>query len=259
MAKPQPKPTRLQKMAAQKNKVLTGPKGSKPQSTTNARSTKPSPKASIPSTTKAKPAAKPAAKPKAPTPKPQASSSMKADAQRFQQLNQSASARAGKAAEPKPTPRTPAPGTGNVVRTAIEYGQKYKEAQRQSTRSAKLAKSNYGKLMGTVAKGLGSAAMGALRKNPVVGTAAAVSAPRPTAAGTIEAAQGGRARSRFENARNTAFKKASAIKGSPVLGSRRAGSSSTAAGQFDSAFAAARKAGKSTFTFKGKKYTTKMK
>ena len=67
MAKPQPKPTRLQKMAAQKNKVLTGPKGSKPQSTTSARSTKPSPKASIPSTTKAKPAAKPAAKPKAPT------------------------------------------------------------------------------------------------------------------------------------------------------------------------------------------------
>ena len=73
MAKPQPKPTRLQKMADKKNKVLTGPKGSKPQSTTNARSTKPSPKASIPSTTKAKPAAKP----KAPTPKPQTSSSMK--------------------------------------------------------------------------------------------------------------------------------------------------------------------------------------
>ena len=250
MAKPQPKPTRLQKMADKKNKVLTGPKGSKPQSTTNARSTKPSPTASIPSTTKAKPAAKP----KAPTPKPQAGSSMKADAKRFQQLNQSASARTAKAAEPKPTPRTPAPGTGNVVRTAIEYGQKYKEAQRQATRSAKQAKGNYGKLVSTVAKGLGSAAMGALRKNPVVGPAAAVSAPRPTAAGTISAAQGGRARSRFENARNTAFKKASAIKGSPVMGPRK-----STAGQFDSAFAAARKAGKSTFTFKGKKYTTKMK
>ena len=237
MAKPQPKPTRLQKMADKKNKVLTGPKGSKPQSTTNARSTKPSPKASIPSTTKAKPAAKP----KAPTPKPQTSSSMKADAKRFQQLNQSASARTAKAAEPKPTPRTPAPGTGNVVRTAIEYGQKYKEAQRQATRSAKQAKGNYGKLVSTVAKGLGSAAMGALRKNPVVGPAAAVLAPRPTAAGTI-------------SARNTAFKKASAIKGSPVMGPRK-----STAGQFDSAFAAARKAGKSTFTFKGKKYTTKTK
>ena len=206
-------------------------------------------------TIKAKPAAKPKAKPAA---KPKAGSSMKADAKRFQQLNQSASARTAKAAEPKPTPRTPAPGTGNVVRTAIEYGQKYKEAQRQATRSAKQAKGNYGKLVSTVAKGLGSAALSALRKNPVVGPAAAVSAPRPTAAGTISAAQGGRARSRFENARNTAFKKASAIKGSPVVGPRGAGSSSGAA-KFDSAFAAARKAGKSTFTFKGKKYTTKIK
>jgi len=203
------------------------------------------------STIKAKPAAKPKAKPAA---KPQAGSSMKANAQRFQQLNQSASARAGKAAEPKPTPRTSAPGTGNVVRTAIEYGQRAKEATRLATRNAKLAKNNYGKLASTVAGGVTKAVLSALRKNPVVGPAAAVMAPRPTAAGTISAAQGGRARSRFENARNTAFKKASAIKGSPVMGPRK-----PTAGQFDSAFAAARKAGKSTFTFKGKKYTTKMK
>jgi hypothetical protein len=207
------------------------------------------------STIKAKPAAKPKAKPAA---KPKAGSSMKADAKRFQQLNQSASARTAKAAEPKPTPRTPAPGTGNVVRTAIEYGQRFKEANRLAVRNAKLAKNNYGKLASTVAGGVTKAALSALRKNPVVGPAAAVSAPRPTAAGTISAAQGGRARSRFENARNTAFKKASAIKGSPVVGPRGAGSSSGAA-KFDSAFAAARKAGKSTFTFKGKKYTTKMK
>ena len=175
-------------------------------------------------------------------------SSMKADAQRFQQLNQSASARAGKAAEAKP--RTPAPGTGNVVRTAIEYGQKTKEAQRQATRAAKMAKGNYGRLAGTMAKGAGRAVLSALRKNPVVATAAAASAPRALG----DASMAGRNYGKFQNARSEAFKKAKAIKGSPVVGPKK-----SAAGQFDSAFAAARKAGKSTFTWKGKKYTTQMK
>jgi hypothetical protein len=73
---------------------------------------------------------------------------------------------------------------------------------------------------------------------------------RPTAAGTVTAAQSGRAPSRFANARDVAMKKASAIKGSPVVGPRKS---------FDESFAAARKAGKKEFTWKGKKYTTKMK
>jgi hypothetical protein len=41
------------------------------------------------------------------------------DTRRFQAMNQSASARAGKAAEP--TPRTPAPGTGNVLKAAQQF------------------------------------------------------------------------------------------------------------------------------------------
>jgi hypothetical protein len=68
--------------------------------------------------------------------------------------------------------------------------------------------------------------------------------------------------SKFKGARDAAVKKASAIKGSPVVGPRKSSSGSglsSAAKQFDSAFAAARKAGKSTFTWKGKKYTTKVK
>ena len=77
---------------------------------------------------------------------------------------------------------------------------------------------------------------------------------RPTADGTLTAAQSGRAPSRFANARDLAMKKASAIKGSPVVGPKK-----SAAGQFNSAFAAARKAGKKEFTWKGQKYTTKMK
>lgn len=175
-------------------------------------------------------------------------SSMKADAQRWQKLNQSASARAGKAAEAGP--RKPAPGTGNVVRTAIEYGQKAKEVQRQATRAAKQAKGNYGKLAGTLAKGVGKAVVGSIRKNPVVATAVAASAPRALG----DASMAGRNYGKFQNARAAAFKKAAAIKGSPVVGPKK-----SSASQFDSAFAAARKAGKNTFTWKGKKYNTKLR
>jgi hypothetical protein len=63
--------------------------------------------------------------------------------------------------------------------------------------------------------------------------------------------------SRFKGAREAAVKKASAIKGSPVVGPRKA--SSGGSSSFDSSFAAARKAGKSTFTWRGKKYNTKLK
>jgi len=62
--------------------------------------------------------------------------------------------------------------------------------------------------------------------------------------------------SRFKGAREAAVKKASAIKGSPVAGPPSGGGG---ASSFDSSFAAARKAGKSTFTWRGKKYNTKLK
>lgn len=70
---------------------------------------------------------------------------------------------------------------------------------------------------------------------------------RPTAAGTLPPGK-------FANARDLAFAKAKGIKGSPMVGGKK-----SVAASFDSAFAAARKAGKSGFTYKGKKYTTKMK
>jgi hypothetical protein len=65
--------------------------------------------------------------------------------------------------------------------------------------------------------------------------------------------------SKFKGAREKAFAKAKAIKGSPVVGTRKASSGGSGAASFDSAFASARSAGKSTFTWRGKKYTTKMK
>ena len=71
--------------------------------------------------------------------------------------------------------------------------------------------------------------------------------------------------SKFAGARDKAFAKAKAIKGSPVLGPKKVGSGGgggkvgTIAQAFDKSFAAARKAGKSEFTFQGKRYNTKMK
>ena len=71
--------------------------------------------------------------------------------------------------------------------------------------------------------------------------------------------------SRFAGARDKAMAKAKAIKGSPVLGPKKVGSGGgggkvgTIAQAFDKSFAAARKAGKSGFTFQGKRYNTKMK
>lgn len=56
--------------------------------------------------------------------------------------------------------------------------------------------------------------------------------------------------SRFKGAREAAVRRAKAIKGSPVVGPRKS---------FDDTFRDARKAGKSTFTWRGKKYTTKIK
>lgn len=60
--------------------------------------------------------------------------------------------------------------------------------------------------------------------------------------------------SKFKGARDVAMKKASAIKGSPVVGPKKSTASS-----FDAAFAKARSSGAKTFTWRGKKYTTKKK
>ena len=67
--------------------------------------------------------------------------------------------------------------------------------------------------------------------------------------------------SRFAGARDKAMAKAKGIKGSPVLGPKKVGTGKvgTIAQAFDRSFAAARKAGKATFMFQGKKYTTELK
>jgi hypothetical protein len=148
----------------------------------------------------------------------------------------------------------------------VTQGQNPQRANRQGVSQAKVTSASNGKPTGSAAAKVttGRGGMGKPLGRGVGPAAVAYETlkARPTAAGTVTAAQSGRAPSRFANARDLAMKKASAIKGSPVVGPRKSSSgsgSTSAAKQFDSAFAAARKAGKSTFTWKGKKYTTKMK
>ena len=139
-------------------------------------------------------------------------------------------------------PRAPKPAFGPVP-TATEA----RTARNAANRKAK----GYG-MPGKVESGLRRAAMTAARVGrglTPAGVAYETLKARPTAAGTLA----GKGMGRFANARNMAFAKAKGIKGSPVLGAKK-----SVAASFDSAFAAARKAGKSGFTFKGKKYNTKM-
>ena len=81
-----------------------------------------------------------------------------------------------------------------------------------------------------------------------------------------KAAKSAASTSRFAGARDKAMAKAKGIKGSPVLGPKivgpkkvGSGGGGTIAQAFDKSFASARKAGKSEFTFQGKRYNTKMK
>ena len=123
-----------------------------------------------------------------------------------------------------------------------------KDAARMANRAAK-GYGQPGKVEAGIrrAAGMGMTAARIARGVTPAGVAYETLKPRPTAAGTLPPGK-------FANARDLAFAKAKGIKGSPVLGGKK-----SVAASFDSAFAAARKAGKSGFTFKGKKYTTKMK
>ncbi len=189
-----------------------------------------------------------------------------ADAKSWQKMNQLGSAKSAKAAEPKP--RTPAPGTGNVVKTAIERGQAVKTANRLANRArvatadaakakarkglaAAVAGEVAGKVLGPAAKKAGAALGKALRPvgRKIDDTLPGVNSKDEARRRNAQAAAKG-STSKFKGARDAAVKKASAIKGSPVVGPRKS---------FDQSFAAARKAGKKEFSWKGKKYNTKMK
>jgi hypothetical protein len=171
-------------------------------------------------------------------------------------MNQSASAKAGKAAEPKP--RTPAPGTGNVLKAAQQFSKDKAAKDRQVNRGvaafrAQMNQSMVGKAAALVggAKALGPKAI------------AETVAPRPTAKGTVSAggAQGPSMPKRLQQQQGLA---AQEKKAREKLAARKKAAGSSAAtpntaASFDDAFKDARRAKVKTFTWRGKKYTTEMK
>jgi hypothetical protein len=179
----------------------------------------------------------------------------KADAKSWQKMNQLGSAKSAKAAEPKP--RTPAPGTGNVLKAAQQFSKDKAAKDRQVNRGVAAFRAKMNQSM----VGKAAALVGGLRGGAAKAVAETV-APRPTAKGTLKGGgaqgptmpkrlqqQGFAAQERKARAKNEARKKAT-------------GSSSATpntAKSFDSAFRDARRAKVSTFTWRGKKYTTEMK
>lgn len=178
-------------------------------------------------------------------------STQSADAKRFKELNQSKSARDGKAQEIRQR-RTaaraakPAPGTGNVVKTAIERGQKAKETERNQKRVVAGLRSAANQATGA------KAAIAALSgpKGLAVKAIADTVAPRPTAKGTLSAggAQGPTMPKRLEEQGYAAQEKRA-----------RQSNQARKGDSFDDAFKDARRAKVKTFTWRGKKYTTEMK
>ena len=162
----------------------------------------------------------------------------RADANKWQQYQQSA--------RTSGTGAKGAPGTKDAPRNATGTGARNPRSNVASANMRRTLRNSAA--MRNAAKVAQVA--GAVRGASPAAVAYETLKARPTAAGTVTAAQSGRAPSRFANARDAAVKKASAIKGSPVVGPRKS---------FDDTFRDARKAGKSTFTWKGKKYNTKVK
>ena len=280
-AKKPAKPTRLQVKADKKDKVLTGPKGSKPQSTTTNRvrtqggttMSKPAPSAGRrinPKAAKPKPAPKPAAKPATPSGggrnlfggagnKPAAIN--KADSQKAPKPAFRTS-RAPFSSTGKPT----RPSLGNVKPGPAAAAAPRQQAQAQgqaNVRAAQQRRENLARVQRDLRGQVGKAASVLSGPAGLARQAIAESvAPRPTAKGTLSGggAQGPAMPKRLEQqglaAQETKARQSLAAR-KKAAGSKEA--TPNTAASFDDAFKDARRAKVKTFTWRGKKYTTEMK
>jgi len=269
------KPTKLQQKADQKNKVLTGPKGSKPQSTTTNRVRTQG------GTTMSKP--KPGTRFQNPSKGGSKTKSQTVGGGGGRNLfggagdKKAAIAKADGQKAPKPafrTSRAPFSSTGKPTRASLgnvkpgpaAAGAPRQQAQAQgqaAVRAAQLRRENIAKvqkdLRGQVGKA--TAALGGLRGGAAQAIADVV-APRPTAKGTLSAggAQGPAMPKRLQQQGLDAQER----KARQSLAARKKATGSSAAtpntaASFDDAFKDARRAKVSSFTWRGKKYTTEMK
>ena len=141
-----------------------------------------------------------------------------------------------------PIPPGGAPGLGDPIKNAFDFGKNAKEAQRLAVRAQRMAKNNYGKLLKTplgkavatvATAGLAAGAASLGKKNPAV-----KSNPTDSVGKYNTKDSDGTVRNRLK------------------VGSKIVGTGSVA-GDFDDAFKKARTSGAKEFNFKGEKYSTK--
>jgi len=273
------KPTKLQVKADQKNKVLTGPKGSKPQSTTTNRVRTQG------GTTMSKP--KPGTRFQNPSSGGSTTKSQTVGSGGGKNLfggagnKPAAIAKADGQKAPKPafrTSRAPFSSTGKPTRPSlgnVKPGPAAAAAPRQQAQvqgQANVKAAQQRRLEASAAKfrasmnklpGLkqATALVGGLRGGAVQAIADVV-APKPTAKGTLSSggAQGPAMPKRLEQ-RGLAAQERKARSKNEARKKATGSSSATpnTAKSFDDAFKDARRAKVGSFTWRGKKYTTEMK
>jgi hypothetical protein len=288
-AKKPAKPTRLQTKADKKDKVLTGPKGSKPQSTTTNRvrtqggttmsKPKPAPSAgrrTNPKAAKPKPAvATPAAKPATPSgggrnlfggAGDKKAAIAKADSQKAPKPAFRTSRAPLSGNGPFGTRRSARPSLGNVKPGPAAAAAPRQQAQAQgqaNVRAAQQRRENLARVQRDLRGQVGKAASVLSGPAGLARQAIAESvAPRPTAKGTLSAGgvQGPAMPKRLEQQGLAAQER----KARQALDARKKATGSkeatpNTAASFDDAFRDARRAKVKTFTWRGKKYTTEMK
>ena len=136
-----------------------------------------------------------------------------------------------------------APGIGNPIQKAIDFGRGSKEAQRLALRAQRMAKGNYGKLLNTP---LGKAAAATLATAGLATGAVSTDKKKPAAKSNPADSVG---------KYNTKDPDGS-VRNRLKVGPKIVGTGSVA-GDFDDAFKKAKTSGAKEFDFKGKKYNTK--
>jgi hypothetical protein len=267
--------TRLQKKAGQSNKILTGPKGSKPQSTTNTRLMKQGDKTTMSGPARNRPGSGAKDRPTPPSTPSGGGKNLFGGAGDTNTAIKQAGPKA-----PKPafsTSRAPFSRTGPTRASLgnVKPGPAAAAAPRQQARAqaramgqaavrnaqqrraernlAQVQKDLRNSTIGKAATMLGGA------KNVAYQAIAESVAPRPSSklAGLKEGQAAAKATMKAKN------KSADSFGGQyqkPKAGAKpKAAPKMSKAKSFDNAFASARNSGMKTFVWEGKKYTTKMK
>ena len=136
-----------------------------------------------------------------------------------------------------------APGIGNPIQKAIDFGRGSKEAQRLALRAQRMAKDNYGKLLKTP---LGKAAAATLATAGLATGAVSTDKKKPAAKSNPADSVG---KYNTKDSDGT-------VRDRLKMGPKIVGTGSVA-GDFDVAFKKAKTSGAKEFDFKGKKYNTK--